>query len=167
MILLDYRDRRPIYEQIVERFVELMVTGVMPQDSQMPSVRSMAMELSINPNTIQRAYAELERQGYIYSVKGKGSFVAENRHIMEKRGEELLGEFRELAEQARSLGVEKARLFEVISEAYKEMTEAAEEAAGQRMDTAEALAGQPAAEDTGMAPSADESGTLREEGETS
>ena len=121
MILLDYRDRRPIYEQIVERFVELMVTGVMPQDSQMPSVRSMAMELSINPNTIQRAYAELERQGYIYSVKGKGSFVAENRHIMEKRGEELLDEFKKLTEQARSLGLKKERLFAVISEAYKEL----------------------------------------------
>ena len=123
MILLDYRDRRPIYEQIVERFVELMVTGVMPQDSQMPSVRSMAMELSINPNTIQRAYAELERQGYIYSVKGKGSFVAENRHIMERRGEEMLQEFRALAEQARSLGLEKERLFAVISAVYEKITE--------------------------------------------
>ena len=121
MILLDYRDRRPIYEQIVERFVELMVTGVMPQDSQMPSVRSMAVELSINPNTIQRAYAELERQGYIYSVKGKGSFVAENRHIMEKRGEELLKEFKTLAEQARSMGLEKERLHAVISEVYEKM----------------------------------------------
>jgi len=65
MIILDYRDRRPIYEQIMERFQELMVSGVMEQDSQLPSVRSLAMDLSINPNTIQRAYAELERKGYI------------------------------------------------------------------------------------------------------
>ena len=69
MIILDYRDRRPIYEQIMKRFQELMVSGVMEQDSQLPSVRSLAMDLSINPNTIQRAYAELERKGYIYSVK--------------------------------------------------------------------------------------------------
>ena len=86
MIILDYRDRRPIYEQIMERFQELMVSGVMEQDSQLPSVRSLAMDLSINPNTIQRAYAELERKGYIYSVKGKGSFVADNTMIKEKGG---------------------------------------------------------------------------------
>ena len=65
MIILDYRDRRPIYEQIVERFQELMMSGGLEQDAQLPSVRSLAMDLSINPNTIQRAYAELERQGYI------------------------------------------------------------------------------------------------------
>ena len=64
MIILDYRDRRPIYEQIMERFQELMMSGGLKQDEKLPSVRSLAMELSINPNTIQRAYAELERQGY-------------------------------------------------------------------------------------------------------
>lgn len=72
MILIDYKDRRPLYEQIVEKLSDLMVRGVLAQDSQLPSVRSLATELSINPNTIQRAYAELERQGYIYSVKGRG-----------------------------------------------------------------------------------------------
>jgi len=77
MIVLDYRDRRPIYEQVIERFEELMFKGVLVQDAKLPSVRSLATELSINPNTIQRAYTELERQGYIYSVKGKGSFVAD------------------------------------------------------------------------------------------
>ena len=77
MIILDYRDRRPIYEQVISRFQELMLTGALEKDSQLPSVRSLAMELSINPNTIQRAYTELERQGYIYSIKGKGSFVAD------------------------------------------------------------------------------------------
>ena len=81
MIILDYRDRRPIYEQVISRFQELMLTGALEKDSQLPSVRSLAMELSINPNTIQKAYAELERQGYIYSIKGKGSFVADNGHV--------------------------------------------------------------------------------------
>ena len=90
MIILDYRDRRPIYEQIMERFQELMVSGVMEQDSQLPSVRSLAMDLSINPNTIQRAYAELERKGYIYSVKGKGSFVADNTMIKDTKKEAVL-----------------------------------------------------------------------------
>ena len=69
MILLDYKDSRPIYEQVVEKLQELMLLGVLEEDDQMPSVRSLAMELSINPNTIQRAYGELERQGYIYMVK--------------------------------------------------------------------------------------------------
>ena len=81
MIVLDYRDRRPLYEQITERFEELMFQEVLTEDMKLPSVRSLATELSINPNTIQRAYVELERRGYIYSVKGKGSFVAEgSRH---------------------------------------------------------------------------------------
>ena len=70
MILLDLKDSRPIYEQVVERLQELMMLGILEEDSQMPSVRSLAMELSINPNTIQRAYGELERRGYTYSVKG-------------------------------------------------------------------------------------------------
>ena len=78
MIVLDYRDSRPLYEQVAERLRELMFKGALPQDAQLPSVRSLATELSINPNTIQRAYTELERQGYIYSIKGKGSFVADN-----------------------------------------------------------------------------------------
>ena len=71
MIILDYRDRRPIYEQVISRFQELMLTGALEKDSQLPSVRSLAMELSINPNTIQRAYAELERQGYVFFQTGK------------------------------------------------------------------------------------------------
>ena len=84
VILIDYKDRRPLYEQIVEKLSDLMVRGILEQDSQLPSVRSLATELSMNPNTIQRAYAELERQGYIYSVKGRGSFVADNRQIRER-----------------------------------------------------------------------------------
>ena len=78
MLILDYKDRRPIYEQVVSKLEELMLLGAMKENEPLPSVRSLAMELSINPNTIQRAYVELERQGYIYTVKGKGSFVADN-----------------------------------------------------------------------------------------
>ena len=63
MIIVDYKDRRPIYEQIVEKFQMLIVKGVMEPDSQMPSVRKLAMDLSINPNTIQKAYTQLEQQG--------------------------------------------------------------------------------------------------------
>ena len=62
MIIIDYKDTRPIYEQVVERFKALILKGIMQPDEQLPSVRNLAMELSINPNTIQKAYAELERQ---------------------------------------------------------------------------------------------------------
>lgn len=91
MILLDLKDSRPIYEQIVERLQELMMLGILEEDSQMPSVRNLAMELSINPNTIQRAYGELERKGYTYSVKGRGSFVGSIRKLREAKKTELEG----------------------------------------------------------------------------
>ncbi len=120
MIILDYRDRRPIYEQIVERFQELMITGALERDTQLPSVRSLAMDLSINPNTIQRAYTELERQGYIYSIKGKGSFVAENSQMMERKKEAVLQKQKELAKEAFLLGLKQERLSNVIHQIYNE-----------------------------------------------
>ena len=64
MIILDYRDTRPLYEQIVDKFQMLILSGALEPNSRMPSVRSLAVELSINPNTIQRAYSELERTGF-------------------------------------------------------------------------------------------------------
>ena len=105
MIVLDYKDRRPIYEQVAERLQELMLLGILEQDEKLPSVRGLAVELSINPNTIQRAYMELERQGYIYSVKGKGSFVADVSAAREARLGELKAELGDLAVRAVQLGV--------------------------------------------------------------
>lgn len=75
MFELDLRSRAPIYEQLVEKLIELIVNGVLKADEQLPTVRTLAAELTINPNTIQKAYRELEHRGYIYSVPGKGSFV--------------------------------------------------------------------------------------------
>lgn len=118
MIILDYRDRRPIYEQVVERFQELMMTGALKTDTQLPSVRSLAMELSINPNTIQRAYAELERRGYIYSVKGKGSFVADNTQVKRAGAETVLKHQEELAKEAKHLGIKKEQLYDIIQQIY-------------------------------------------------
>lgn len=118
MIILDYKERRPIYEQIVERFQELMVAGVMEKDTQLPSVRNLAMDLSINPNTIQRAYAELERQGYTYSVKGKGNFVADNSNIKESKKKGLYIRQEELAEEGLLLGVKEDQLVSIIHQIY-------------------------------------------------
>lgn len=75
MFELDLRSRKPIYEQLVEKLKELVINDVLKPDEQLPSVRQLAQQLTINPNTIQKAYRELEIQGFIYSQKGKGSFV--------------------------------------------------------------------------------------------
>ncbi|KAB8138879.1 GntR family transcriptional regulator [Gracilibacillus oryzae] len=94
MFELDLRSRKPIYEQLVDKLKQLIINDVLKQDEQLPSVRTLAQQLSINPNTIQKAYRELETQGYIYSVKGKGSFVsqmvAENNEQQIKEAKEQL-----------------------------------------------------------------------------
>ena len=75
MFDLDWRSRKPIYEQLVEKIKTHIINDVWKNDEQLPSVRALAEQLTINPNTIQKAYRELETQGYIYSIKGKGSYV--------------------------------------------------------------------------------------------
>ena len=118
MILIDYRDRRPMYEQVVEKMADLMIRGILPQDSQLPSVRNLATDLAINPNTIQRAYVELERQGYIYSVKGKGSYVAENHKIREKNRQEVFKSLEVLVEKAEAAGVTMLEFQEAVIQMY-------------------------------------------------
>lgn len=110
MIIIDYKDTRPIYEQVVERFKSLILKGGMQPDEQMPSVRNLAMELSINPNTIQKAYAELERQEFIYTVKGRGCFVSGDGSLVEKRKKEYLEEILRLAREVLELGMSKMEL---------------------------------------------------------
>ena len=119
MIILDYRDRRPIYEQVISRFQELMLTGALEKDSQLPSVRSLAMELSINPNTIQRAYVELERQGYIYTVKGKGSFVADNQAMKENKKKEVLLKVSDMIDEAIRVGIPGDEIKNMVEIQYK------------------------------------------------
>ena len=94
MLLLNYRDSRPIYGQIKDGLRRLIVTGALAAGEKLPSVRSLATDLAINPNTIQRAYAELEREGFIYSVPGKGSFASDRRP--EDPARELVAELRYL-----------------------------------------------------------------------
>lgn len=120
MLFLDYQDRRPIYEQILEKFRLLILSGAMEPDSRMPSVRQLAMELSINPNTIQRAYMELEQQGLIYPVKGRGSFVTGSSEIRRIGMEEILRELRETTEKCRTFGIKEEEIIHVIRECYKE-----------------------------------------------
>jgi len=98
MIHLDYRDSRPIYQQVKDNLRRMMVTGVLLPGDKLPSVRALAGQLSINPNTIQRAYAELEAEGYVVSVTGKGNFVAEGDTQNQARRQELLAKMRPMME---------------------------------------------------------------------
>ena len=116
VISLNYRDSRPIYEQIKDGLRKLIVTGAMAPDEKLPSVRALATQLSINPNTIQRAYNELEGEGYIYSVPGKGSFASGNTGADEARKAELLSQVRELLAELRHLGVSNAELAALVKE---------------------------------------------------
>jgi GntR family transcriptional regulator len=118
LILIDYRDHRPIYEQVVERFKDLILKGALEANSQLPSVRNLAMELSINPNTIQRAYAELERQGYIYSVKGKGNFIAAGDLIFREKQVEIFQQLEDLVNEAKGIRIPKDEIIAVIEECY-------------------------------------------------
>lgn len=110
MIVLDYRDSRPLYQQVKDSLRRMMLTGLLEPDEKLPSVRSLATQLGINPNTIQRAYAELEAEGYIYSVAGRGSFVSagDGEHL--RRIAELTGRLVPLLEELKSLGYTREQL---------------------------------------------------------
>lgn len=118
MIGIDLQNRRPIYEQVVERFQTLIVSGVLKPDSQMPSVRSLAMELSINPNTIQKAYAVLEQEGYIYPVKGRGNYVSGNEGLKVKKQETVYKSLKELVGKGKELDIPCDAFLEKAREYY-------------------------------------------------
>jgi GntR family transcriptional regulator len=110
MIVLDYRDSRPLYQQVKDSLRRMMLTGLLEPDEKLPSVRALATQLAINPNTIQRAYAELEAEGYIYSVAGRGSFVSagDGEHL--RRIAELTGRLAPVLEELKSLGYTREQL---------------------------------------------------------
>ena len=114
MLNLEYRDARPIYEQVKDGLRRLMVTGVIREGEKLPSVRAMAGNLAINPNTIQRAYEALEAEGYVYSMPGKGSFAAPNTGVDEGRRSALLHSFDQTASELLFLGMTAEELWERI-----------------------------------------------------
>lgn len=107
---INYRDPRPIYEQVRDGLRTLIVSGALAGGEKLPSVRELAGQLAINPNTIQRAYRELEQEGYLYSVPGKGSFAAEHREVDTQRRDALLRRFDETVRELRYLGVDAGML---------------------------------------------------------
>ena len=105
MIQLNYRDARPIYEQVRDGLRHLVVTGALQAGDKLPSVRALASSLAINPNTIQRAYAQLEMEGYVYSVAGRGTFVAEGQEQNLVRRREVEAKVQPLVQELRELGM--------------------------------------------------------------
>lgn len=99
MIQLNYRDSQPIYEQIKDGLKRLIITGAIAPDEKMPSVRELASQLAINPNTIAKAIRELEQEGYIYTITGRGSFAADRKDISAGRNDQLLKKFDEIVKE--------------------------------------------------------------------
>ncbi|GAB6890237.1 GntR family transcriptional regulator [Geobacillus stearothermophilus] len=121
MFELDIRSRQPIYEQLIDKMKEMIVRELWQPHDQLPSVRTMAKQLMINPNTIQKAYRELEREGWIYSIPGKGNFVAPR---SKEPNIEAIAAVREqlvrLVKEARFLGVTNEQLWQWVREGEKE-----------------------------------------------
>lgn len=116
MFELDTRSRKPIYEQLVDKLKELIINEVLKPDEQLPSVRTLAGQLTINPNTIQKAYRELENQGFIYSQKGKGSFVnPSNQSTDVAKIKSVKAEIERLVLEAIYLGVTVEELIQLIN----------------------------------------------------
>lgn len=119
MILLDYRDKRPIYEQMVEKLERLIVSGALEQGGKMPSVRSLAVELAVNPNTVQRAYTLLEQEGYLYTVTGRGSFVAPESEWRDGQRRRVLEEWMAMTRRARDAGLAQEVMMEQLALVYR------------------------------------------------
>ncbi|KAB3533493.1 GntR family transcriptional regulator [Alkaliphilus pronyensis] len=120
MFELDLRSRLPIYEQLIEKMKQLIISEVLKPDEQLPSVRALAQQLTINPNTIQKAYRELEREGFIYTIQGKGNFVAsviESKYTEKKNA--LKKELIKILSEAMYIGMSRDEILQLISSAEK------------------------------------------------
>lgn len=114
-VYVDFKSRKPIYEQLIENISKMVLTGVFSPNEPIPSVRQLASELGINPNTIHKAYLELERRGIIYSVKGRGSFVSENiDEAVDKQKDELTSSLANVLRESKDLGLTKDDVLSII-----------------------------------------------------
>ena len=122
MIQVDVRSRVPIYEQIVNSFKQMTMSGILSPDEKLPSVRELSQELTINPNTIQKAYQELERQNIIYTKRSQGSFVNPNIQAINKEEKmgELIEEIKRIIVESMYLGISKEKFLDIINSAYED-----------------------------------------------
>lgn len=120
MYQLDLQSRTPIYQQLKEKILRLIMAGAIGPGDPLPSVRVMARELGINPNTVAKAYQDLEKSGLIYSVAGKGSFISGEETLDCQMTASVLDRFREAVREARSAGVDRQTALALVKEVYKE-----------------------------------------------
>ena len=120
MFSIDLRSRVPIYEQLVHNITEQVVKKVLLSDEPLPSVRNLARDLGINPNTVQKAYHELEQRGIIYHSAGRGSFVAPTEELADAMAMQHLQTLEQEITAARRAGVSKQAVIELLEKLYKE-----------------------------------------------
>ena len=120
MYQLDLQSRTPIYQQLKEKILRLIMAGAIGPGDPLPSVRVMARELGINPNTVAKAYQDLEKSGLIYSVAGKGSFISGEETLDRQMTASVLDRCREAVREARSAGVDRQTALALVEEVYKE-----------------------------------------------
>jgi len=116
LISVNYRDPRPIYEQLKDKLRRLILSGAIAEGEQLPSLRELAAELMINPNTIMRAYRELESEGYVYTVQGKGSFAGTLTQVDDSRKSALRKTFTDSARELLRLGMRPDELHEILKQ---------------------------------------------------
>ena len=121
MIVLDLKDKRPLYEQVAEQLKEQMSIGILEENARLPSAKGMAVDLSINPNTVQRAYAQLEREGYVYSLQGQGLFVTRTARLHELCLTELKERLLQVLKEARRMGLSDEEILALVSKSAREM----------------------------------------------
>lgn len=116
---VDFKSRKPIYEQLIDNITNMVLRGVLAPNDPIPSVRQLASELGINPNTIHKAYAELERRCIIYSSTGRGSYVSDNvMDVREKKLTESKAQIKDLLREAKELGAEKGEIINIVNDLW-------------------------------------------------
>lgn len=119
MFSIDPRSRTPIYEQLKQNIINQVASGVLSADDQLPSVRALARDLGVNPNTVQKAYQELEANGFIYQAAGRGSFVAPNEELAQSLSAKYLSQLRQLLTEAAKANVAFEQIISLVKEIYR------------------------------------------------
>lgn len=119
MFIVDLQSKVPIFEQIIKQILEFISIGVLLPHDKLPSVRQVASSIGVNPNTVSKAYQELENQGYIYSVKGKGCFISDNQTDQLIKDDKLK-KFQDIVIDMKKHQIDKNQLFTIIEDIYKE-----------------------------------------------
>lgn len=123
MIRLDYKNDKPLHEQITQGIKDLIICGVLAPGDQLPSVRELSVDLTVNPNTVQRAYKTLETEGVIYSIRGKGNFVAESHEADNRTLDKLYFSLAEIVRELAFYGESEEKILKITTNILKERNE--------------------------------------------